>query len=222
MQHIVFFGARTLDPLAMYSLVTPSFGQGCRKTEVFAMNTEDGIEVPESPLLRLEPKNRYGSVPGLDDEELADPEELERRVLRAEWGPALSLPWREPRCPIRPSVDMDGDLDWGAFATVDFDRRQPKRSWERSKVRELSEQLRDTCIMLSIIRDRLPRMAARQVVKWLRLGLLELEDIVNDDMRALAKLCMRAETLRKRIAGLQKRSQEREQRQLEAWLAALG
>ena len=186
------------------------------------MNTEDGIEVPESPLLRLEPKNRYGSVPGLDDEELADPEELERRVLRAEWGPVLSLPWPGPRCLMRPSVDMDGDLDWGAFATVDFDRRRPKLSWEKSKVRELSEQMRDTCIMLSIIRDRLPRMAARQVVKLVRLGLLELEDIVNDDMRVLARLCMRAEKLRKRIAGLQKRSREREQRQLEAWLEALG
>ena len=186
------------------------------------MNTEDGMEVPESPLLRLEPKNRYGSVSGLEDEELADPEELERCVLRAEWGPVLDLPRRAPGCPMRPSVDMDGDLDWGAFATVDFERRQPKLSWEKSKVRELREELRDTIIILSIVRDRLPAMAARQVVKLFRLGLVKLEHIVNDDMRALVRLYLRAEKLRKRIAGLQKRCREREQRQLEAWLEALG
>jgi len=184
------------------------------------MNTEDGIEVPESPLLRLEPKNRYGSVPGLDDEELADPEELERCVLRAEWGPVVSLRRPEPGCPIRPSVDMDGDLDWGAFATVDFDRRQPKLSWEKSKVRELREQLKDTIIMLSIVRDRLPGMAARQVLKYLEHGVLELEHIVNEDMQALGRLYLRARNLQQRIAALQQRSREREQRALEAWLEA--
>ena len=36
-----------------------------------------GVEVPESAVLRREPVNRYGSVPGLSDEELADPVELE-------------------------------------------------------------------------------------------------------------------------------------------------
>jgi len=37
--------------------------------------------VPVSALLSVERKNRYGSVPGLDDEELADPAELEREVV---------------------------------------------------------------------------------------------------------------------------------------------
>ena len=182
----------------------------------------EGVVAPESAFLKRERRNRYGGVPGLEDEELADPEELERCVLRAEWGPVLDLPRRALAGAIRPSVDMDGDLDWGAFATVDFERRQPKLGWEKSKVRGLRRELKDTVIMLSVVRDRLPGKTKYQVLRLLRLGLLNVEHIVNDDMRALVRLYLRAEKLRKRIAGLQKRCREREQRQLEAWLEALG
>ena len=56
---------------------------------------EDEVEdVPVSALLHEERRNRYGSVPGLDDEELADPAELERQVYLQEFGPVLALPWR--------------------------------------------------------------------------------------------------------------------------------
>ena len=51
-------------------------------------------DVPVSPLLSEDRKNRYGSVPGLDDEELAEPWELERQVTLQEWGPVLALPVR--------------------------------------------------------------------------------------------------------------------------------
>ena len=40
----------------------------------------DGVVVPESALLQRERGSRYGSVPELPDEELADPEELERQI----------------------------------------------------------------------------------------------------------------------------------------------
>ena len=40
--------------------------------------------VPESETHNRERKNRYGSVPGLDDDELADPDELERQVIGIE------------------------------------------------------------------------------------------------------------------------------------------
>ena len=53
---------------------------------------DERIEVPESVLLRPDRGNRYGSVPGLDDSELADPDELERQVVRGEFGPVLALP----------------------------------------------------------------------------------------------------------------------------------
>ena len=57
----------------------------------------DGVEVPESPLLKREHKNKYGSVPGLNDEELADPDELERQVVREAFEPVLLLPVQSPR-----------------------------------------------------------------------------------------------------------------------------
>ena len=38
--------------------------------------TYDGVEVAASPLLRAERTNAYGSVPGLDDEELLDAAEI--------------------------------------------------------------------------------------------------------------------------------------------------
>jgi hypothetical protein len=38
---------------------------------------DKNVVVAESSLLRRERKDRYGSVPGLDDSELADPGELD-------------------------------------------------------------------------------------------------------------------------------------------------
>ena len=54
--------------------------------------TYDGVEVAESPLLRAERGNPYGSVPGLDDEELLNPAEIERLVIKQEFAPILALP----------------------------------------------------------------------------------------------------------------------------------
>ena len=81
------------------------------------------VEVPESALLRRDRGNRYGSVPGLDDSELADPDELERQVLRQEFGPVLALPVKGNGSSIRPVVDEAGGVDWGAFGTVDEARQ---------------------------------------------------------------------------------------------------
>lgn len=51
---------------------------------------EDGVEVAPPAWYRR--GNRYGSVLGLDDEELASPEELERIQRIQEWEPVLLLP----------------------------------------------------------------------------------------------------------------------------------
>jgi len=64
--------------------------------------TENSIVVPESALLKVEQGVSYGSVPGLDDDELADPAELERWMMIQEWGPILVLPVRDQQGGIRP------------------------------------------------------------------------------------------------------------------------
>ena len=74
------------------------------KTEVFSMKQEtkfetyDGVEVAESPLLRAERSNPYGSVPGLDDEELLGPAEIERLIMKQEFGRCGH--GREARCDL--------------------------------------------------------------------------------------------------------------------------
>ena len=182
--------------------------------------TYQGIVVPESVLLRREQTSRYGSVEGLEDEELADPDELERQVYAEEWEPILALP--EPRrSSIRPAVDEDGRLDWGAFATVDFERHSGGFDKARYRAERLGEELRDKLIMVAIVRERLPRNASRLVLKYLRMGIIEVEHIVNEDMRALVRLYHDVERKKAEIARLYEASARRRERQGERLLARL-
>ena len=76
----------------------------------------DGVEVPASSLLKREHMNIYGSVPGLDDEELADPDELERQVVREAFEAVLLLPVQSPRSMVTANLDDDGQVDGGRSA----------------------------------------------------------------------------------------------------------
>jgi len=188
-----------------------------------ANNTEEtyqGIVVPESVLLKREQASRYGSIEGLEDEELADPDELERQVFREEWAPILALP--EPRrSSIRPAVDETFGLDWGAFATVDFERQSGGFDKARYKAERLRERLRDKLILLSIVAHRLPGNAKHLVLRYLRLGIIDLDHITNDDMLALAKLELETKRLRQEISQLRERNTQQRQHRLEAWLERL-
>jgi len=182
--------------------------------------TYQGIVVPESVLLRREQTNRYGSVEGLDDEELADPDELERQVFREEWAPILALP--EPRrSSIRPAVDETGGVDWGAFGTVDFERHSGGFDKARYRAGRLREELRDKLIMFAIVGDRLPGKAKYLVLRYLRMGIIELEHIANEDMLALAKLYLQVRRQKAEIARLYEASARRRERQMERLLARL-
>ena len=44
-------------------------------------------DVPSPAVVLGRNEQRYGSVPGLDDDELADPDELERQAIMAELEP---------------------------------------------------------------------------------------------------------------------------------------
>lgn len=184
-------------------------------------NLAGGIEVPESVLLRRLRPNKYGSVPGLDDSELADLDELERQVLRQEFAPVLALPVKARESCIRPNIDEGGAVDWGAFGTVDFDRYRPQFDKLRYKADKVAEQLKDLLIMFSIVNERIKPKAKYLVLKYLRIGIIELEHIVNNDMLALARLFLRAERMRKEIAELQEASERRRQRKAAAlWVSS--
>ena len=181
-----------------------------------SMEVYGGIVVPASALLKREYGNRYGSVPGLDDSELADPDELERQVLMEEFGPVLALPVKASKYGIRPEIDENGDIDWGAFGTVDFDRYRGGFDKARYKADKIREQLEDLRIRFSIVSDRIKAEAKYLVLKYLRMNIIGLGHIVNDDMQALARLYLRAMRLQKEIAELRQASERRRQQRAAA------
>ena len=163
----------------------------------------EDVVVAESGFLQRVRKDRYGSVAGLDDSELANPDELERMVYREELAPILALPVQGNRRSLRPAIDEDGRLDWGAFGTVDFERMYPfnKVIYKADKLRE---QLKSILIIFSIVNERLKTMAKYTVLKCLKIGTIELEHIADNDMRALGRLYLRIRRRRKEIAELRK------------------
>jgi len=188
--------------------------------EANTYETYQGIVVPASVLVKREQANRYGSVPELDDEELADPDELERQVFAEGWAPILGLP--EPRrSSIRPAADESGGLDWGAFATVDFERYSGGFDKARYRAEREREQLKDKLIMLAIVKERLPGKAKYLVLKYRRMGVITMEHIVNEDMLALAKLWLDIERKKAEIGRLYAASAGRRERQGERLMVRL-
>jgi hypothetical protein len=173
----------------------------------------EDVVVPESSLLMVEHGNRYGRVAGLDDSELLGPVELERAVYQQEFGPVLALPVKGRRGSIRPVVDESGGVDFGAFGTVDFERMYPFDKM-RYKAEKLREQLRDLMIRIGIVKERLPGRAKYLVLKFLKMGIIELEHISSFDMLCLARLYLRTRRLRDEIWRLEQVSEARKQRRL--------
>jgi len=174
------------------------------------MELDNEIVVPESALLRLDVDNRYGHVAGLDDDELADPVELERQVFEKEFAPVLALPQRGGNSGIRPVIDESGVVDWGAFGTVDFERRHGDFNKARYKADKLKEELRRVLIHLSIDNDRIPGKAKYQVLKYLRMGVIGLEHIADWDMWLLARRVLQARRLRREIRAVERAAWKRQ------------
>ncbi len=181
----------------------------------------EGVEVPESPLLKLERKNKYGSVPGLDDEELASPAELERQILWEQWGPVLLLPAPKHQVRIRPELDEDGYVV-GAFASVDFDRITPAFDKAGYKMERLLDEKETMVIRFQVLNARIPGMAKYETLKKVEKGLIELDDISDMEVWHLGRLYVRSLKLQKEISELEEYSERRRQRRAEKFLASLG
>jgi hypothetical protein len=181
-------------------------------------DSENIDDIPESPLLKVLRPSKYGSIPDLDDDELADPDELEEQVYRAEFEPILTLPIKAKRGGIRPDFDESGKMDFGAFATVDFERMYGGFDKARYKADKLFEELGGVTILLAIVKERIPGEAKYTVLRLVMKGKLELEDIAHEDMRALARLVLRAVKLRKDISQIKEQSWKRRQARVRAIL----
>jgi len=184
--------------------------------------TFGGVEVAASPLLRAERTNAYGSVPGLDDEELLDAAELERLYIQREFGPILALP--EPKARkgwIRPNVDEDGKVGWGAFGTADFDRYRPNFDKRLYKADKLNEELAEQRLTMEMISARIKTLAKYKVIEYVYNGILDLDHISDFDMRCLARRYLRARRLQGEIAELKEKSRRKQQERTEKFLASL-
>jgi len=182
----------------------------------------DDVVVPESPLLRMQRPNRYGSIEGLPDEELADPDELERLYWMEEFAPVLALPERKVRKGwIRPNIDEDGKIDWGAFGTVDFDRYRPKFDKMLCKADWLAEEVANQCLMMETISARIKTWAKYKVIEYVTNGILDIGDIVDFDMYCLAERYMRTRRLIREIAELRKKSREKREKATQEFWASL-
>ncbi len=181
-----------------------------------------GIVTPAAALREEQRRTQYGTLADLPDEELADPEELERVVYKEIWWPILRLPQQRWECPIRPNMDEDGRVDWGAFGTVDFDSYRPPFSKLRYKAQQLKERLKDMVITCEMIGDRIPGRAKYQVLKLVRTGVLDTDDIAHEDMRRLALKYLEVLRLRQEIQELQERSRAKEEEKAAKLWASLG
>jgi len=173
--------------------------------------------VVPAPVHKLE-TNKYGTVPDLDDEELADPDELERQVLQEEYAPILSLPVKTKRNWLLPAVDENNGFDYGAFGTIDFERISPQMDKARYKADNLKEKLGDVLILFSIVSERIQGKAKYLVLKYLRMGIIDIDHIAHEDMMELGKLYLQARHIQREIAALHESIRCRSEKRLKAFL----
>lgn len=191
------------------------------------MNTEnfniyDDVEVAPSAVLRRLRKSRYGLIQDLPEEELADPYELERQVVKAEFGPVLILERKSKSSGFRQCVHSDDEIGFDAFGTVDFERYKPEFDKTRYKADKLKEQLKDLVIMIEMINGRIKTVTKYKVLKYVKMGVIDVDDIADWDMWQLAMLYMRALRIKKQIVKIQEMSRKRRQERCEKWLEPLG
>ena len=168
----------------------------------------DGVEVPVSPLLKRERSNRYGSIPDLDDEDLIEPAEIDRVFLREVFGPILALPVKGKKGGIKPNIDEDGTVEWGAFGTVDFDK-YVEFDKLRYKADKLREELFHERIMMEMLSEKIESKEKYKILEKAEAGLIDADEISNFEMFCLAKRYVRAKRIQREIAELEKKSQER-------------
>ena len=120
----------------------------------------------------------------------------------------MQLPVRGHSRPIQPNIDEYFGVDYGAFATVDFERSMPEFDKARYKLDKLREELRNVFIMMETVSYRLPKVK-RNILRLLDKGVIDLDHIENSDMLAMAKYHLRVRRLQEQIERLKKASWER-------------
>jgi hypothetical protein len=175
------------------------------------MNTKqkpDSVQtenVPVSAAINIVRPDKYGTVNGIDKDELASPEEIEQMVFKQMWKPVLDLPVKCRGSWIKPQYDEYlGGYDLGAFGTIDWDRLHPFTAVDKAqyKADKIQEDFESEVIIVGIIKERIPGKAKYLILKYLKMGIIDLDHIENYDMWALARHCLKAWRLQKEIRSL--------------------
>lgn len=180
-------------------------------------NNSNDTRIDDLPVgVRLQPlrRDRWGKVPGLDEQELACPRELERLWLRDELGPVLDLPHSRTTS-FRPNVDEDGQVNWGAFGTVDFERQQATHDKMRYRIEQLREEIADQVILLDLLNQRVQVTAKWRVIKYVRMGWMDVDDIQHMELWQLAKVYLRIVYLKAQVRQLQNLRQQQRARHMQ-------
>lgn len=145
----------------------------------------------------------YGSVPGLDDDELASPAELLRQIALEQWGLMFEIPVEPVKSFIRPTIDERGNLDWGAFGTIDFDRLFPFDK-KRYVIDQLKKRLRDVLLMFDMVRERLSAEARFEVLEYLKAG-KDIDDLKDENEFFWARRYLQVKRIREEIRQIRSR-----------------
>lgn len=157
-----------------------------------------------------------------EDMELpADLDELERVSQREMWEPVLLLP-RPKTFSGNPAWGCHGDVDYNAFASVDFSRMMPEFDKAMYKADKLKDELKNAAILMGILDNRIKHKDKYKVLKSVRMKVIDVDEISDWDMWQLARTYMKALKLRKEISELQEASRKRKIQRVKRWLESLG
>jgi len=166
------------------------------------MNSEteiDETELPVNGAIRVRRQRGYGSIPDLDDEAPVDVAELERLIAWQQYGPILALPDRYGRG-ARLVLSAQGEIDWDRMRPAGG-RRVRRASPDRQGTQQRAE-LAHVLGLIGLLNQRVPGTAKYLVLKYVRMGVLELEHVTSHDLRQLVKLEAKARQLRAELAAV--------------------
>ena len=94
------------------------------------------------------------------------------------------------------NLDENGGVDWGAIGTVDSDRY---RQFDKARYMDekLHEEFSALLLLMDVSKPHVPGKAKHQVIKQLRMGVIDIDHIENVDMLVLARQYLRARRLQK-------------------------
>jgi hypothetical protein len=110
-----------------------------------------------------ERQHKYGNVPGMNNDELADPVELERLSAWQMWGPVLALRPQWSKARIAYCNDGSGAIDWGAVGTITCHRVESDRPDAARANRQILELVRPNGVIRAPVnrRTEAPRFPER-------------------------------------------------------------